>query len=148
MIGIEFKYSFTLDNFISKIFQNINLEDYKFYYRQQEIIFEDTKETKFKKIMNGYEIKNLIENNEKYMIVDLNLHVYYQNNKEILDLSNYDNFLNSNCQLVILIYDLENVEIYFKDNYLKEKILLNLSFLNIKYKIKTLKNDGRTSFYV
>ena len=134
MIGIEFKYSFTLDNFISKIFQNINLEDYKFYFRQQEIIFEDTKETKFKKIMNGYEIKNLIENNEKYMIVDLNLHVYYQNNKEILDLSNYDNFLNSNCQLVILIYDLENVEIYFKDNYLKEKILLNLSFLNIKYK--------------
>ena len=56
----------------------------------------------------------------------------------------YEDFINSNCCLILLIADNRYLEIYFNDNYIKERIISNLEKYDFKYKEKTISNDGRT----
>lgn len=68
--------------------------------------------------------------------------------KPIAKIETYDDFKDSDCELLILIHDVEYVEIYIKDNLLSEKVLLNIKQMGIKYDVKTLENDTRTIMIV
>ena len=137
MIGIEFEKENRYDNFLRKLFLGIDLENYDLDFIETEIIAnnEIVKENEFINMVNQ-SLKN------KYYIIFLNLKIFSKGkNKE--EIKNYQEFLNSNCEFILLISDAVYVEMYFKDNYLKEQILKNINSMNIKFNIKTLENDGR-----
>lgn len=137
MIGIEFEKENGDDNFLRKLFWGIDLENYDLDFAETEIIAnnEIVKENEFINMVN----QSL---NNKYYIIFLNLKIFSKGkNKE--EIKNYQEFLNSNCEFILLISDAVYVEMYFKDNHLKEQILKNINSMNIKFNIKTLENDGR-----
>lgn len=138
MIGIEFEKENEYDNFLKTIFSGIDLENYDLDFTETEII--DNKE----KIIEKNELLNIVKQsiNEKYYIIFLNFKIFPKGEKKE-KVENYQDFLNSNCEFILLISDAVSVEMYFKDNYLKEQIIKNINSINIKFNIKTLENDGR-----
>lgn len=64
------------------------------------------------------------------------------------EINNYEEFLNSNCELALFIYDNMNVENYCKNQATIEEIKHNLnnSYSCVKY--ITTSNDVRTKFNV
>jgi hypothetical protein len=86
---------------------------------------------------------------ENYYIIFLVMQVYKKGEeKNRQEINTYLDFQNSKCSLIILISDSSDIEMYFKDNELKEQIINNLKSLNIKYEETTLENDTRTKMHV
>lgn len=54
----------------------------------------------------------------------------------------------SNCETIIFISDNNCIEIYIKENKLKEQIIYNLKNNEINRNIKILENDGRYKMYI
>ncbi|MFO1443908.1 DUF2691 family protein [Bacillus sp. Bva_UNVM-123] len=97
--------------------------------------------------MNGLILKDLLEGNKYYLIfVDLKA---YSKGKNPADIESYEDFLNSDCQLVLLVVDSTYVTIYCKDRVKLESLYHNAKikgFDNIRY--ITDKNDARTKLSV
>uniref|UniRef100_UPI0015F71EA8 DUF2691 family protein n=1 Tax=Priestia aryabhattai TaxID=412384 RepID=UPI0015F71EA8 len=99
-----------------------------------------------KKVMPGTELKNLLENNV-YYIIFADLKAYPK--EKISEIATYEEFIESNCELVLLVVDSCYTTIYCKD---KEK--LGLLYRNAQaYRFKdvqyvTEKNDTRTRLTV
>ncbi|MGN7477762.1 DUF2691 family protein [Solibacillus silvestris] len=97
-----------------------------------------------KEVIEGAALKNLLENNEYYIIfADLKA---YPKGKEFSHIETYEDFLISNCELVFLVVDSSYTTIYCKDQSAIEylyKNALKCGFENIDY--LTDENDARTS---
>lgn len=97
--------------------------------------------------MDGVILKGIIENNEYYLIfADVKA---YPKEKNVIDIKTYEEFLNSDCQLVLLIVDSAYVTIYCKDKDLLERLHHNAklnSYENVQF--VTDENDGRTRLSV
>lgn len=93
--------------------------------------------------MDGLLLKGLLEDNEYYLIfADLKA---YRKGKNSADIETYEEFLNSDCQLVLLVVDSAFVTLYCKDNEKLESLYHNAKlngFYNLKY--ITDENDTRT----
>jgi hypothetical protein len=65
------------------------------------------------------------------------------------NIETYEDFLLSNCEMIILVYDCWNMEVYIKD---KDKLVQFTEMIknnqSIIFTIKTIENDGRTGMYV
>ena len=87
-----------------------------------------------KDIIEGVELKNLLENNEYYLIfADLKA---YPNDDEFFYIKNYEDFMLSNCEIVLLVVDSSFIEIYCKNQEVIELLYKNAiecRFENIKY---------------
>lgn len=80
----------------------------------------------------------------EHFIAFLKLQAYFKENA-FVDIHSYDEFVKSDCQLLLLIYDCESVDIYAKDltiiKSIYENALIN-HFSEIQY--ITENNDQRT----
>ncbi|CAN7313634.1 DUF2691 family protein [Paenibacillus sp. LjRoot56] len=97
--------------------------------------------------MDGAVLKGIIENNEHYLIF-VNVKAYPKE-KIVKDIKTYEEFLNSDCQLVLLIVDSTYVSIYCKDKDLIESLYHNAKingYENVDF--VTDENDGRTRLSV
>ena len=97
-----------------------------------------------KPFYTGYEFKKLISSNNYYSIF-VHLHAYFTN--ELLKIDSYYDFLNSKCQMIILLTDSIFVEVYCKDVTIIQTLKQNAkknSFKDIRY--ITDKNDTRDKF--
>lgn len=133
MIGIEFKIPNVWGTVLNDILDRIKLEDLIFKLGYEEV-FLSNNEFLFKEdIYTGLEFSKLIKN-KKYYPVFLNLKLYDKNTNYDDDIKNYDDFLNSNCKLILMIIDCEYVTIYSKDikylNIIKENAI-KYNFSNI-----------------
>lgn len=133
MLGIEFKIPNVWGTLLNDILDGIKLEDLIFKLGYEEV-FLSNNEFLFKEdIYFGLEFSKLIKN-KKYYTVFLNLKLYDKNTNYDDDIENYNDFLNSNCKLILIITDCEYVEIYSKDikylNIIKENAIKN-NFSNI-----------------
>ena len=146
MIGIEFEYKSTYELLLNDIFRNIDFNKYEFSIKQKEVIYENELEY-LKNEMDGNEFKIAINSMGNYFVNYINLQVFLNNSKKDT-ISNYDDFLKSDCELVLLVSDNSCIELYFKDNELKNKILNNIKKMKINYNIKTIHNDCRTIFEI
>ena len=146
MIGLEFEFVESHNNLLINIFENIDLKLYNFYFEQQEIIRKNLN-NKLPAYMSGNLFKQEITSNNIQKIVEINLRMY-QNDKSDEQIDTYKDFLASNCELILLIWDARYVEIYIKDKQLQKQILENIEVNKIDYKIKTLQNDDRYEMYV
>lgn len=143
MIGVEFEKSNESDTFVQDILAGLNSSNYKVYFLEKEIHDIEIDEDEY----SNQKLESFLNKKEKSYIVFLNVQVYkFESEKD--EFGSYFEFLKSNCEMIILIYDAIFVEIYFKNNELKEIILSNLNKMHIKYSYKTLDNDQRYIMHV
>jgi len=145
MIGIEFKQH-EVNKFLKCLFKNIDLSKYSFLFLEDELY--DNENPDFREFgINDYpdDFDEFLERN--YYIIFLAMQVYLKGSN-IGVINNYEDFLKSTCQLIVLIVDAECFEVYFKDLDLQNQIIKNIESLNIDYKIKTVDNDTRYSMHI
>lgn len=97
--------------------------------------------------MDGALLKEIIDNNEYYvMFADLKA---YPKETSVVNVETYEEFLDSRCQLVLLVSDCEYVSIYCKDQEILERLYnhaISKGFAEVKY--VTDDNDSRTGLSV
>jgi len=102
----------------------------------KEIFSED------KKVIGGDELKNLLENS-KYYIIFADLKAYPKD--EISNIERYEEFIESKCELVLLVFDSCYVTNYCENKEIIEllhKNAVECGFKDVKY--ITDENDTRT----
>lgn len=133
MLGIEFKIPNVWGTVLNDILDGIKPEDLIFKLGYEEVFLENNEFLFKENIYSGLEFSKLIKN-KKYYTVFLDLKLYEKNANYDDDIKNYDDFLNSNCKLILIITDCEYVKIYSKDikylNIIKENVIKH-NFSNI-----------------
>ncbi len=147
MIGLSFENKSNI-NILKEILKNIDLSSYQFYFTEEELYDRNHMDlTTFGLQDYKRNIEEFLE--ENYYIIFLVMQVYKKSEeKNRQEINTYLDFQNSNCSLILLISDSSDIEIYFKDNELKNQIINNLKRLNIKYEETTPENDTRTKMHV
>ena len=105
------------------------------------ILFSDSQEA-----VTGIELKTILESNDYYVIF-ADLQAYPS--EEISTIETYEEFMESDCELVLLVVDCIYVTIYRKNQETiisLQKNALNNSFADIEY--ITDENDSRTRLSV
>lgn len=150
--GISFEITNEYGNFLEMILNPIDVTAYNWYIGGEEsyLIENNQSEPLFPEEINGLDgtiLKQIIEK-PKYYLIFVNIKAFTKE-KSIVDVSTFNEFLKSDCQIVLLIIDSVYVSIYCKD---KEKLEdLNLNAIKNGYgKIQfiTDENDFRTRLSV
>lgn len=143
--GVSFKIPQISGNVLWQMLKCIDVKKYNWYniINQCEVWENYNGGVSFEK--EYYDGKRFLQNiMSEYYIIFLKLQAYFDNGK-FSDIHTYKDFQESDCQLLLLIYDCEYVEIYSKDitdlNLLYENALKN-NYIEIGY--ITGNNDGRT----
>lgn len=149
--GISFELPNEYGTFLGDVLKPIDIATYRwkigsgesYKIKNNELdndLFPDNK------VLEGIAFKRLIENNRYYLIfVELQAHP----KGRIVEINNYDEFLRSDCELVLLVVDSCYVSIYCRDKSKLEflyKNVQNCGFKNVEY--ITNENDTRTTLSV
>ncbi|PJI07259.1 MULTISPECIES: DUF2691 family protein [Clostridium] len=147
MRGISFKTKESYGNILCGILFGIDANKFCWYISEDEIYDEKDKPIFEKGYVDGATFLRKIQE-KSYMVMFANIKAYPSGCKPI-DVKNYDEFVKSKCELVILCSDLYYYEIYAKDTLMIETIKNN-AIKNGMYDIEyiTKENDGRTVFSV
>lgn len=149
--GISFKIPNTYGHFLTDMFSPVDITSYSWFVGGEESysvkngglnqpLFPEEAE------MDGDTFCHLIHQDEHYLIF-ANLKAFSKG--PVKDIRTYETFLDSNCELVLLIVDSTFVDIYCKDQQLIESLYthaLSRSFEDVAY--LTDANDTRTSLTV
>lgn len=134
MIGIRFKIKNEYSNIFYKIFKNINFKNYRWDIVEDEIYCSGGKNYFHTNSYMNSKFQKLIEGGVYYPVF-ANIQVYLNKNK-LENINNYQDFVDSNCELILLITDNEFVDIYAKNeewlNIIYQNAIDN-NFKNIKY---------------
>lgn len=146
MRGFEFVLSQGKDLKISKLFQGIMLKDTQIYISESEM-FRNNQPDQNEAALIDSMIKEHVEVPDSWIH---NLVLYlYPNNATANAIRTYQEFLDSDCELVLLVCDMSYVEIYVKDADLLEQLLSNIAQMPIvKLDIKTEQTDLRSEFFI
>ena len=132
-------------NVLYQILKCINIKEYCWYNidSQNEVWDGPMKAIFFEK--DYYEGKSFLQHIiSDHVIVFLKLQAYFENSG-FSEIHHYEDFKNSDCQLLLLMYDCVSVEIYAKDQSIIKAIYENaLSNHYTKVQYITDSNDGRT----
>lgn len=142
MIGIEFEIDYNYKNIFKTLLNGIDIKKMRYELVQLDAYYLDDKSD-----ITNMTIEKLIKSRKDYSVIFGNLRVF-KKESTIQEIDCLKDFFDSACELIILIVDVYEVEVYFKNNELKEAIISNIDKLGIKYKIKTKDNDGRKRLYV
>ena len=147
--GVRFKIPQKMDNIIFNILCCLNVESYYWFKisSQTEVWGEQIEKDFFEKeFYKGDEFINIIKN--KHRIIFLKIQAYPKE-CDIKNIHTYKEFVDSNCDIIILVYDCEFVEIYSKNE--STSILLFRRAKALGYKscgYITDDNDSRTKMDV
>ncbi|MEH6842301.1 DUF2691 family protein [Priestia aryabhattai] len=150
--GISFEIPNKCGTFLGDVLKPIDITDFIWRVSNEESYLEvndKLDEELFpeeKKVMPGTELKNLLENNV-YYIIFADLKAYPKEN--ISELATYEEFIESDCELVLLVVDSCYTTIYCKDKEKLELLYRNAQayeFKDVQY--VTEKNDIRTRLTV
>lgn len=151
--GIIFKIPNEYGKILGDLLKPFNTETFNWYIGGEESYFiqNDTLgEALFHEEiygMDGRVLKELLENNE-YYIIFANFKAFPQE-KDVIDVQTYEEFLNSDCQLVLLVVDCEYATVYCKDQGMLEALCHNAisnGYEDVQY--ITNENDFRTRLSV
>lgn len=133
MIGIKFKVRNEYNNFLYRILEGINFDKCKWEIIEEEIYNEKGENFFQKSHYLNQPFEELIKNN-MYYIVFANIQLY--NIKSFVSkITDYEDFVKSDCMLILFVTDNEFVEIYGKNPKILKKILKNVKnnkFFNIE----------------
>lgn len=144
--GVSFKITPKMDNTdLPSILRSVKIDQYKWYniVDQSEVWFDGEKENPFDKdYYSGIEFSEVIQKN--HYIIFLKLQAYFQDGK-FGNIHTYEDFLKSDCQILLIINDCEFVDIYCKDILLVNSIYKNAAICGFKdIEFITDYNDSRT----
>lgn len=147
-IGMEFKLKTGYEKVLYNILKNINFSNYQWEIVQEEIIYENNTERHLPSHLSGKEFEKEISDNGNYYVISLNLQAY-PIGSQISHIETYDDFLNSDCELILLFSDNEFIEVYTKRTGELDGIVgTNVVTKGVSYELKTRENDGRTIMMV
>ena len=132
------------DNALWQILKCINVEKYCWHniLSQNEVWANHRGGISFEKAY--YDGKAFLQSIiADHFIIFLKLQAYFENDK-FFDIHTYEDFQNSNCQLLLLVWDCEYVDVYIKDRSVAQSIYENAlanDYLEVKY--ITESNDSR-----
>lgn len=145
--GLTFTISQEIKYPLSNILSGVNTEEYSWFcVPNQEEIWNSKRDAPFfdKTDYTGKEFSNLLKLD--CYIIFLKLQAYHSKNK-YCNIHSYEDFLISDCQLLLLIYDCESVEIYCKNEDTSKTLYnnaINQKFSDVMY--ITDSNDIRYKF--
>lgn len=146
MIGIRFKIPNEYNCFLKQILENINTQNGVWFIKTDDIIKSDGTYLFVKDSYKDKEFKSIIGDNNYYLIfADMACYL----NHNFTNIYNYQDFLNSDCYLLIIIVDNVFVDIYVKSKEMIDKLKENAmkyNFSDIKI-ISDLK-DKRNTFFI
>lgn len=141
--GVSFIIPGDSGNYLYQILKGINIKNFYWYIEDQsEVLDSSFNESFFKKnYYSGDEFLNKIL--ENHYIIFMKLQACFHEN-DFSEIHSYKDFYNSNCRLLILIYDCKFVEIFIKDQIHIEILYqqaIECHFSEVKY--ITDKNNSR-----
>lgn len=146
MIGIRFKIPNEYNCFLKQILENINTQNSVWNIKTDDIIKSDGTYLFAKESYKDKEFKSIIGNNNYYLIfVDIECYPNYN----FTNIYNYQDFINSDCYLLIIIVDNIFVDIYAKSKEIINKLKENA----IKHNFNDIKiisdlQDKRNTFFI
>lgn len=134
MLEIKFEIPNKYGRILNTVFENIDLSN-KNIHLQYDDAFDKNNNYVFEE--DNYTGKNFIKKicNKEYYIIHLNLCLYPFKEKEYSAIKNYNDFVNSSCELILFIVDCEYVQIFIKDRYVYDTLIKNVKnnlFKNIE----------------
>ncbi|MFC9709604.1 DUF2691 family protein [Paenibacillus sp. NPDC056933] len=151
--GISFEIPNSYGSFLGEILTPIDVANFNWFIGGEESYFVDDNhlgESLFPDRvigMNGEELKKIIENNKYYLIfADLKA---YPKGANIIDVTSYEEYVLSNCQLVLLVIDSVHITVYCRDLENIEDLYHHIKkhgFESLEY--ITDENDTRTGLSV
>jgi hypothetical protein len=104
------------------------------------------------RFISGTELKKLVSEQD-YLAIFVKLQGYTCEKMDsafnCYDVGAYEDFLKSNCDIVLLIADAAYCEFYAKDSHIIEAMYKNAKKRNwTEVELTTNENDGRTGFYI
>ncbi|MFD3158365.1 DUF2691 family protein [Haloimpatiens sp. FM7330] len=152
MTGITFKLKNKYNNFLFKIFYNINITNFVWSIEDSEIIYKG-KNNKLnmsifnKNMMSGLDFFKCIET-EKYYLIYANIKAF-NNKTQIINIDTYDDFVKSDCEIALFCTDTVYIELYCKNKNILDGIIKNCTRFNFHgLKILTQGKDNRTRFSI
>ena len=146
MRGVEFKRTSDVEAPLSKLFNKINLEEYNWVVLENEIVRNNVN-LDLPDVIYGEQFKEVLFG-QNDMIIFLNIQAYPKNSNPA-EIANYNDYLNSECEIVFLITDLYWVEVYAKNKNILYQFIENGDQCLCKdNKIRTDQQDGRTRFTI
>lgn len=133
MIGLDIKVKNGYNNYLYKIFNGIDLSNYLWEINTDEIYYDEDGQKKEQlfgtDIIGGKEFVKYISKNSYYIIfADIKAYPFNNENSlgnEHVKINTLDDFLNSNCQIVLLCTDCTFIEFYCKDRDILDKVYNN-----------------------
>lgn len=145
MIGLDIKLKNGYNNYLYKIFCGIDLSSCLWEIITDEIYYDEDGEIKEQffgaDIISGEEFIKCISR-DSYYIIFADIKAYPLSNEhslgnEHVEIKTLDDFLNSNCQMILLCTDCTFIEFYCKDRDILDKVYNNCigdDFVKTEYK--------------
>ena len=146
MIGIRFKIPNEYNCFLKQILENMNTQNGVWFIKTDDIIKSDGACLFAKESYMDKEFKSIIGDNNYYLIfADIECYL----NHNFTNIYNYQDFLNSDCYLLIIIVDNVFVDIYAKSKDIINKLKENAMKYNFSdIKIISDLQDKRNTFFI
>ncbi|MGE7613306.1 DUF2691 family protein [Paenibacillus sp. NPDC101420] len=151
--GVQFEIPNEWGSHLGEVLEPFNISQFDWYIGGEEA-YQDTGEGKIEPMfhgeiygMKGQDLSETLKS-RVYYIIFANFKAYLKG-EIIKDVLTYEEFLNSQCQLVLLLVDSLYVTIYCKDEKIINDLYLNgvrKGYENVEY--ITDENDFRTSLSV
>ena len=143
--GVFFKLTNQFDTILLDILSCVDVENYCWYnVRSENQVWDKTRKERFLKsdYYSGTALSECISNEHYAMFAKLQA---YFIDGAFKDIDNYDDFKNSDCQIMLLLYDCDYVEIYAKDKNVIDSFYRNALELECEEaEYITDENDSRT----
>lgn len=150
--GISFEISNEYGNFLKEILEPIDITLYDWYIGGEEsyAVENNHLEPLFLQEIYGMEgttLKHIIEKPNQYLIF-LNIKAFTKG-KQVVEVSTFEEYVKSDCQLVLIVIDSSYVIIYCKENDKLEQLYRNAVVKGYnKLEYMTNDNDFRTKLSV
>lgn len=149
MIGISFEIPNEYGNYLEKILHNIGIDKYFWTIEISEVY--ERKDNRLDRnmfdeyIMDGKEFKEEVSTADYYMI--FLTAIAFKNKEDIVEIRNYNDYINSNAELSVICVDSSYVDIFSKNEDILEEILKNCKNNNYEnIKIITEENNSIFNF--
>ena len=129
MIGLYIETKNKQNKYLEIILKNVIFENYIWSIGYDEVIcssgasdclplFNGT-------VLNGNDFKNCTSDKDYYLLFE-EIKAFPQK-KTIVEISTFEDYLSSDCELIILCYDTVNIEVYSKNTDILNTIKINCS---------------------
>ena len=151
MIGLDIMVKNAADNFLYKIFNGIDVSDYIWIIDADEILYTENdkhmQELFSSNVMSGEDFLKCISRENYYMIfADIKA---YPIGSDCSCINTYEDYLKSDCQIILLCADSSFIDFYSKDIEIINKVnenCINYNFEQVNP--VTEQNDTRTRMSV